>query len=64
MPIKVKFEKEFILDDSWCDKKDFDEVFKNDREAFVEFISEDLISVLEDAGMIKGLLKEYSWVSK
>lgn len=64
MSIKIKLAKEFLLDDLWCNKRDFDEVFKDDREAFLELLNEDWLEVYESAGGLNGLLKEYQWVRK
>ena len=62
--IRVKLEREILLGDIWCDKEAFFECYANDRNAFIEFLSEDILSVIDEAGGLSGLIKEYQWIEE
>ena len=59
--IKVIIEKTVILSE-WCDKEAWDDVFKNDQPAFIEFLEEDCMSFLEECGGLAGIIKSAEWI--
>jgi len=62
MGIRITLRKTVCLDDTWCSKEDFDEVFRGNKPALVELLNEDIISFLEDCGGIDGLIESFEWV--
>ena len=62
MGIRITLSKTVCLDDTWCSKEDFDDVFKGNKASLVELLNEDIISFLENCGGIDGLIESFEWV--
>ena len=59
--IKLTLKKEVVLSDSWCSKKDFDEVYKDDLPSLIDLLNEDWLQVIEEAGGLEGLIESATW---
>jgi hypothetical protein len=64
MPVKIVLHREFILPEYWTDKRDWDDNYKDDREALVELLEDDEWSFFESAGGIDGMLQSAEWVDE
>ena len=62
--LEITIEAKVVLPDYWMSKEEWDSAFKDDLDALIELFEEDTITLLEDCGGIKGLLKSARWVEE
>lgn len=68
MPLKIRIEKDIIIDESWFSEDDLDEIFKLNekelRDVVIEVLSDDIYSLLNEMGGLHNSLKSINRVSE
>jgi len=62
MPLKIVLHKEVVLSDIWMDRKTFEQEFRHNLSKLAELFEEDIVTLIEEAGGIAGLLISAEWV--